>query len=92
MSFVAAAARSTFRSNAAVRSASSRLYSGAKAKPSGTSFGIPTKKPTSPRVFRSPVEMSSISIVSMLPFHTATASSLLTSMLSVSPRWTPEDG
>ncbi|KAL6578765.1 hypothetical protein OROMI_008981 [Orobanche minor] len=34
---------------------------------------------------RSPVEMSSISMVSMLPYHSATASAVLTSMLSVAP-------
>ncbi|KAL6530170.1 hypothetical protein OROHE_014523 [Orobanche hederae] len=36
-------------------------------------------------VKRSPVEMSSISVVSMLAYHSATASAVLTSMLSVAP-------
>lgn len=43
---------------------------------------------------RSPVEMSCMSVESMFPFHTATASALLTSMLSAAPRtcgWTLED-
>lgn len=42
---------------------------------------------------RMPVEMSSAVMRTMLPFHTATASVSLTSMLSVSPRfyiWTLE--
>lgn len=44
-------------------------------------------------LFRSPVEISAVSVHTMLPYHTATASALLTSMLSVAPRsygWTLE--
>lgn len=42
--------------------------------------------------FRSPVELSSVSVMSLLPYHTATASAVLTSMLSASPcgRWSIE--
>ncbi|KAA8515221.1 hypothetical protein F0562_018400 [Nyssa sinensis] len=90
MSAVASAARSFLRSTAA-RSAAARLSAGAKSKPAQSPFRISTQKPLSARIFRSPVEMSCIE--SMLPFHTATASALLTSMLSVTPRsygWTLE--
>ncbi|TXG47459.1 hypothetical protein EZV62_026753 [Acer yangbiense] len=55
-------------------------------------FRVPKQKPLSHRIFRSPVELSCC-VETMLPYHTATASALLTSMLSVSPRiygWTSE--
>lgn len=32
------------------------------------------------------MELSCVSVVSLLPYHTATASAVLTSMLSVAPR------
>nr|XP_043625049.1 protein NUCLEAR FUSION DEFECTIVE 6, mitochondrial-like isoform X3 [Erigeron canadensis]XP_043625050.1 protein NUCLEAR FUSION DEFECTIVE 6, mitochondrial-like isoform X3 [Erigeron canadensis] len=93
------AARSAFRSFNTVRSAASRISTAAP-KPNVTSasrsaFRIPSQKnPLSHRIFRSPVELSAVSVESMLPFHTATASALLTSMLSAAPRtcgWTLED-
>ncbi|KAI3818721.1 hypothetical protein L1987_12537 [Smallanthus sonchifolius] len=89
----AVAARSVFRS---VRTAAFRISAGAKpnASSAGSSpFRIPSQKPLSHRIFRSPVEMSCVHVESMLPFHTATASALLTSMLSAAPRtcgWTLE--
>nr|GEW29771.1 protein nuclear fusion defective 6, chloroplastic/mitochondrial-like isoform X1 [Tanacetum cinerariifolium] len=94
----AGAARSVFRSAAAFRTAASRTTSAA-AKPNATSsarsaFRFPSQKPMSHRIFRSPVELSAVSVESMLPFHTATASALLTSMLSSAPRtcgWIIED-
>ncbi|XP_065879931.1 protein NUCLEAR FUSION DEFECTIVE 6, mitochondrial-like isoform X2 [Euphorbia lathyris] len=89
-----AAARSFLRSTA---SRTTRLASGPKPmpgnKPSVSPFGISKQNPLSHRIFRSPVEMSCC-VETMLPYHTATASALLTSMLSVSSRnygWTPED-
>ncbi|PWA65253.1 hypothetical protein CTI12_AA337500 [Artemisia annua] len=93
----AGAARSVFRSATAFRTAASRTTSAA-AKPNATSsarsaFRFPSQKPMSHRIFRSPVEMSA-AVESMLPFHTATASALLTSMLSSAPRtcgWSIED-
>ncbi|XAR59180.1 hypothetical protein NMG60_11014874 [Bertholletia excelsa] len=88
----AAVARSVFRSSA-VRSAGARLAEGAKPKAPRSPLRLPTRKPFSSRIFRSPVGMSSVCVDSMLPFYTATASALLTSMLSVAPRcygWTAE--
>ncbi|XP_022848145.1 protein NUCLEAR FUSION DEFECTIVE 6, chloroplastic/mitochondrial-like isoform X3 [Olea europaea var. sylvestris] len=88
----AVAARSCLRSaTTSTRSAAARFFAGAKPKASTSPFRPSSQGP--PRVFRSPVEMRSISSASMLPYHAATASALLTSMLSVSPRshaWTPE--
>ncbi|XP_022848144.1 protein NUCLEAR FUSION DEFECTIVE 6, chloroplastic/mitochondrial-like isoform X2 [Olea europaea var. sylvestris] len=90
----AVAARSCLRSaTTSTRSAAARFFAGAKPKASTSPFRPSSQGP--PRVFRSPVEMRSISSASMLPYHAATASALLTSMLSVSPRshaWTPEGG
>nr|XP_016448495.1 PREDICTED: protein NUCLEAR FUSION DEFECTIVE 6, chloroplastic/mitochondrial-like [Nicotiana tabacum]XP_033515741.1 protein NUCLEAR FUSION DEFECTIVE 6, chloroplastic/mitochondrial-like isoform X3 [Nicotiana tomentosiformis]XP_033515742.1 protein NUCLEAR FUSION DEFECTIVE 6, chloroplastic/mitochondrial-like isoform X3 [Nicotiana tomentosiformis] len=86
------AARSVLRSaTTSGRAAATRLASGAK--PKSSPFRIPTQKPLSARIFRSPVEMSSVRVESMFPYHTATASALLTSMLSATPRsygWTLE--
>ncbi|XP_071736168.1 protein NUCLEAR FUSION DEFECTIVE 6, mitochondrial-like isoform X3 [Rutidosis leptorrhynchoides] len=94
----AVAARSVFRASTTVRTAASRISAGAKPNTSPSarpSFRIPSQNPLSHRIFRSPVEMSCVSVESMLPFHSATASALLTSMLSAAPRtcgWTLEDG
>ncbi|KAL8119609.1 hypothetical protein AgCh_016930 [Apium graveolens] len=95
MAAAAIAARLAVRSIS--RCSASRLASGLKPKSAPSPFRLPSLKPppcAPPRILRSPVEMS-FALESMLPFHTATASALLTSMLSVSPRtfaWTLEDG
>ncbi|XP_028777440.1 protein NUCLEAR FUSION DEFECTIVE 6, chloroplastic/mitochondrial-like isoform X2 [Neltuma alba] len=89
-----AAARSLARSAAARSIRTMNLATGARARPTCSPFGIPKRNPLSNRMFRSPVELSCC-VESMLPYHTATASALLTSMLAVSRRsygWTPEDG
>ncbi|KAJ9136128.1 hypothetical protein P3X46_033236 [Hevea brasiliensis] len=90
----AATARSFLRSTA---NRTVRLASGPKpglrSQPALSPFRISKQGPLSHRIFRSPVEMSCC-VETMLPYHTATASALLTSMLSVSRRsygWTPED-
>ncbi|XP_047332786.1 protein NUCLEAR FUSION DEFECTIVE 6, mitochondrial-like [Impatiens glandulifera] len=77
---VSAAARSIFRSSS-VRNAASRIASGTK--PTSSSFRLPSKSPLSNRIFRCPAEMSAC-LDTLQPFHTATASALMTSMLSLS--------
>ncbi|GFS30592.1 hypothetical protein Acr_00g0012810 [Actinidia rufa] len=84
-----AAARSVFRSTS-VRNAASKLASEATA--TRASFRLSSRKPLSHRIFRCPAEMS-VCLGSMQPFHTATASALMASMLSISQRsygWLPE--
>ncbi|KZV51121.1 hypothetical protein F511_01913 [Dorcoceras hygrometricum] len=83
------AARSFLRSAAtSARTAASMRSATVKSTASSSQFRASSlsQKPLSGRIFRSPVEMSCVSVVSMLPYHTATASAVLTSMLSVSPR------
>ncbi|KAL6992505.1 hypothetical protein U1Q18_010615 [Sarracenia purpurea var. burkii] len=92
-SAAAAAARFVFRSAAAVRSAGVRLAGGPQPKFTRCPFRVPTQEQLSSRIFRSAVEIRCVCVDSLLPFHTATASALLTSMLSISPRcygWIPE--
>ncbi|KAF9600282.1 hypothetical protein IFM89_005868 [Coptis chinensis] len=55
-------------------------------------FQLPKQNPLASRIFRSPVELSCV-VKTLLPFHTATTSTLLTSMLFVSQPdlgWLPE--
>ncbi|KAI5661711.1 hypothetical protein M9H77_21034 [Catharanthus roseus] len=86
----AVAARSIFRSTS-VRNAASRIAS--QAKPSRSPFPTSSSRiPLSGRVFRSPVELSAC-VESLQPHHTATASALMTSMLTISRcgyAWLPE--
>ncbi|KNA15886.1 hypothetical protein SOVF_094170 isoform B [Spinacia oleracea] len=84
-----AAARSIFRSTS-VRSAASKFASGAK--PASSPFRAPASNSLSQRIFRCPAELS-VCLETMQPLHTATASALMTSMLSISPRcygWVPD--
>ncbi|RDX75030.1 Protein NUCLEAR FUSION DEFECTIVE 6, chloroplastic/mitochondrial [Mucuna pruriens] len=83
------AVRSIFRSCSARRAASSL---GSEAKAARSPFRIASKKPLSQSTLRCPVQLS-FCVESMLPYHTATASALMTSMLSVSRHscgWLPE--
>ncbi|MED6222460.1 hypothetical protein PIB30_064699 [Stylosanthes scabra] len=79
-----------------MRSAASRtvnLAAGGKPRPTASSFRVPKQSSLSNRIFRSPPAAMSCCVESMLPYHTATASALLTSMLSACPRsygWTHE--
>ncbi|XP_040375313.1 protein NUCLEAR FUSION DEFECTIVE 6, mitochondrial isoform X3 [Rosa chinensis] len=84
------AARSVLRSTASrTTQLRSRLAFAAKTKPAVASpFSIPKQNQNllSHRIFRSPAELSCC-VETLLPYHTATASALLTSKLEVSQRF-----
>ncbi|GLU06374.1 hypothetical protein SLE2022_234140 [Rubroshorea leprosula] len=86
------AARSILRSSG-TRSAAARLDSQIKSKAAPSAFrATSSRTPLASRTFRCPVG-SSFCLESMLPYHTVTASALMTSMLSISSRssaWLPE--
>ncbi|CAJ1956621.1 unnamed protein product [Sphenostylis stenocarpa] len=84
-----AAARSILRSCSGRRTA---FRLGSEAKAARSPFRVASNKPLSQSTLRCPVELS-FCVESMLPYHTATASALMTSMLSVSRHsygWLPE--
>ncbi|GAB4831153.1 hypothetical protein Ancab_005160 [Ancistrocladus abbreviatus] len=93
-----AAARSLLRFSSSARTTASRLATTVKPKAKASSQSpfqqFHAQNPLyNRRILRSRVQLSCC-VESMLPYHTATASALLTSMLSVTPRrygWTPED-
>ncbi|KAL9680264.1 hypothetical protein QQ045_018142 [Rhodiola kirilowii] len=75
------AARSAYRS-AGFWSVASKLSG--RTKPARTStFSLPKQCLISQRVCRFSLETSSVCLESMMPYHTATASALLNSMMSV---------
>ncbi|XP_073016702.1 protein NUCLEAR FUSION DEFECTIVE 6, mitochondrial-like isoform X1 [Primulina eburnea] len=88
------AARSVMRLTAETsRIAAIRISAGVKAKAAPSPFRVSSRTPLTARIFRTPVELSGVSLLSMLPYHTATASALLKSKLSVAPHghaWTLE--
>uniref|UniRef100_A0A0R0G5P8 Protein NUCLEAR FUSION DEFECTIVE 6, chloroplastic/mitochondrial n=1 Tax=Glycine max TaxID=3847 RepID=A0A0R0G5P8_SOYBN len=86
------AARCLLRSAASRAAGAANLAAGARPRPARSPFRLPKQTSISNRVFRLPVE-ASFCVESMLPYHSATASALLNSMLSVSRHsygWTPE--
>nr|KYP51852.1 hypothetical protein KK1_026207 [Cajanus cajan] len=86
------AARCLLRSAASRAAGAANLAAGARPRPARSPFRLPKQTSISNRVFRLPVE-ASCCVESLLPYHSATASALLNSMLSVSRHsygWTPE--
>ncbi|KAF9611576.1 hypothetical protein IFM89_033580 [Coptis chinensis] len=88
MAAAATSMRSAFRT---FRTTASKLNTTTASKPKPT-FSLPKQNPlSSTRILRSPVELSCC-VESLMPFHTATSSSLLISLISVSRQscWLPE--